>query len=94
MKSQTDASGAIVEQTKYDSFGNATANLSTRYQFTGREFDNLTGLHYYRARRYDASVGRFIWEDPNGLAVGINHHGCVGGKVLDSVNPKNVTCNQ
>jgi RHS repeat-associated protein len=73
----TDASGAITEQTSYDSFGNATTNLSTRYQFTGREFDNSTGLHYYRARFYDANLGRFISEDPIGLRGGINLYGYV-----------------
>ena len=75
----TDASGAIVEQTAYDSFGNATNNLSTRYQFTGREYDNFTGLQYSRARWYDAKTGRFISEDPIGFAGGdINLYGYVG----------------
>jgi len=63
----TDTSGAILEQTAYDSFGNATNQLSTRYAFTGREYDDFTGLHYYRARFYDARLGRFISEDPIGF---------------------------
>jgi RHS repeat-associated protein len=66
----TNSSGAITEQTAYDSFGNATNNLTTRYQFTGREYDNFTGLHYYRARFYDANLGRFISEDPIGFRGG------------------------
>jgi len=36
----TDSSGNLTAQTSYDAFGNATnANFSTRYQFTGREYD-------------------------------------------------------
>ncbi len=73
----TDASGNLTEQTSYDSFGNAINNLSTRYQFTGREYDNFTNLHYYRARFYDGNLGRFISEDPIGLAGGINLYGYV-----------------
>lgn len=45
-----NASGVVTEQTSYDSFGNPATNLSTRYQFTGREFDNFTGLQFSRAR--------------------------------------------
>lgn len=66
-----DSSGNLTATNSYDSFGNATnANFPTRYQFTGREFDSFTGLHYYRARFYDANLGRFISEDPIGLASG------------------------
>jgi RHS repeat-associated protein len=78
----TDSSGNITSSASYDSFGNVTGNLSTRYQFTGREFDNFTGLHYYRARFYDANLGRFISEDPIGLAGGINTYGYVGNNPL------------
>ena len=54
----TDSSGNINEQTSYDSFGNAMSPLSTRYQFTSREFDDLTALYLYQARWYDAKTGR------------------------------------
>ena len=68
-----DSSGNLTASTNYDAFGNATnADFPTRYQFTGRELDNFTGLHYYRARFYDANLGRFISEDPIGLRYGIN----------------------
>ena len=66
-----DSTGNLSASTNYDSFGNATnANFPTRYQFTGREFDSFTGLHYYRNRWYDANLGRFISEDPIGFAGG------------------------
>ncbi|MBK7708721.1 MAG: RHS domain-containing protein [Acidobacteria bacterium] len=84
----TDASGAILEQTAYDSFGNATNQLSTRYAFTGREFDNFTGLHYYRARFYDAKLGRFISEDPIGFAGGdVNLYAYVKNQALSLRDP-------
>jgi RHS repeat-associated protein len=64
-----DSSGAVVNHYVYDSFGNVVdstsgATVDTRYKFTGREFDGETGMHYYRARYYDAKVGRFIGQDP------------------------------
>jgi len=66
----TDGSGIVTSSVSYDSSGNATGNLATRYKFTGREFDDFTGLHYYRARWYDSNLGRFISEDPIGFAGG------------------------
>lgn len=60
----------MLEQTNYDSFGNATSNLSTRYQYTGREYDEFSGLFYYRARWYDSNLGRFLSEDPIGFRGG------------------------
>lgn len=85
----TNSSGAITESASYDSFGNATnANFPTRYQFTGREYDNFTGLHYYRARFYDANLGRFISEDPIGFAGGdVNLYGYVGNKSVNFYDP-------
>lgn len=68
----TDATGNVVEQRQYDSFGNSTASALTRYEYTGRERDPDTGLMYYRARWYDPQVGRFISEDPLELRGGIN----------------------
>lgn len=65
-----DSGGNVVSSASYDSFGNSTNNLTTRYQYTGREYDSFTGLQFYRARWYDANLGRFISEDPIGFAGG------------------------
>lgn len=74
----TDGTGAITSQASYDSFGNQTGTLATRYGFTGRERDDATGLMYYRARFYDPKVGRFTSEDPIGFGGGdINLYGYV-----------------
>ncbi|MFM6647620.1 MAG: RHS repeat domain-containing protein, partial [Dolichospermum sp.] len=64
-------SGAVVNHFVYDSFGQVISEsnpaIDTRYLFTGREFDQETGLYYYRARYYDANTGRFLSEDPIGF---------------------------
>src|SRR5262249_40443569 len=51
----------------YDAFGNVIfqthPEVKTRYLFTGREFDEETGMYYYRTRYYDPHIGRFLSED-------------------------------
>jgi RHS repeat-associated protein len=85
-------SGSVVNHLQYDTFGNVTsetgAGQSSRYLYTGREYDNATGLHYYRARYYDASIGKFISEDPIGFGGGdysLNRY--VGNKVVFNLDP-------
>lgn len=83
----TDSSGNLTSSASYDSFGNSTNNLTTRYQYTGREYDEFTGLYYYRARWYDANLGRFISEDPVGFAGGINWFSYVKNNPLNLNDP-------
>ncbi len=75
----TNSSGSVTESNGYDSFGRPTnPYFSSRYQFTGREYDSFSGLQYSRARFYDPQIGRFISEDPIGFAGGINLYAYVG----------------
>ena len=71
----TDDTGNEKEKYVYDAFGKATifdeeerqiasSQLGNPYFFTGREYDNETGLQYHRARYYDLDLGRWISEDP------------------------------
>jgi len=69
-----DSSANVLEISNYDSFGNSTGSALTRYTYTGRERDPDTGMLYYRARWYDAGIGRLISEDPIGFAGGINQY--------------------
>ncbi len=48
--------------------------VGNRYRYTAREWDEETGLYYYRARYYDPTPGRFISEDPIGFGGGINFY--------------------
>ena len=43
-------------------------------RFQGQYFDAETGLHYNRFRYYDPDIGRFVSQDPIGLAGGVNNY--------------------
>jgi len=83
----TNEKGHVVDEITYDAFGNGTGSKETRYDYTGRERDPLTGLLFYRARWYDSQIGRFISEDPIGLAGGINQFAYVGNSPQNAKDP-------
>ncbi len=87
-----DSQGNVENHIVYDSFGNVVsetdANVEFRFGYTGREFDSETGQYYYRARYYDATVGRFISEDPIGFAAGdSNLSRYVGNSPINATDP-------
>jgi len=86
-KALTDSSGAVVEQSQYESFGESAGSSLTRYGFTGRERDSATGLLYYRARWLDPQQGRFLSEDLIGFAGGLNLYAYVNNNPLSYIDP-------
>ncbi|HNH81204.1 MAG TPA: RHS repeat-associated core domain-containing protein [Acidobacteriota bacterium] len=70
----TDSKGDITQRIRYEAFGKTQGSALTRYTFTGREFEESTGLIYYRARWYDPQHGRFLTEDPLRFQAGINFY--------------------
>ncbi|MFV2065337.1 MAG: RHS repeat-associated core domain-containing protein [Pirellulales bacterium] len=63
----TDATGAMVASYEYDAFGkivSKTGSIASPFTYSAREFDEATGLYYYRARYYDPRLGRFLSVDP------------------------------
>ena len=86
----TDHNGSAAQTLAYGPFGESLASTGrsqNSMQYTGREQDNETGLHYYRARYYDAELGRFISEDPIGFEGGINFYAYVGNNPLTYNDP-------
>lgn len=67
----TNPTGASTTSYTYEPYGRTTVEGTAvnPHQYTGREND-WTGLYYYRARYYQAALGRFVSEDPLGLAAG------------------------
>jgi len=61
----SNSSGKVIDTVKYFPFGgtrSSTAPLATDKLFTGQRLDQ-TGLYFYNARYYDATIGRFISPD-------------------------------
>jgi RHS repeat-associated protein len=69
-----NSSGTVQNHLKYDSFGKVTSESNSAvdhiYAFTGREWDEETGLQYHRARYLDVAVGTWIGEDPISFEAG------------------------
>ena len=72
-----------MESYSYDVFGTptiyngdgdeiSTSAIGNPYMFTGRRYEQETGLYYYRLRDYNSSIGRFMQTDPIGYAGGLN----------------------
>jgi len=61
----TDSSGSTLATVKYYPYGakrSVSGTLDTDKLFTGQRLDD-SGLYFYNARYYDASIGRFISAD-------------------------------
>ncbi|MBE5951416.1 MAG: RHS repeat protein [Lachnospiraceae bacterium] len=96
----TGNDGTLTETYTYDAFGTLTyiQNLNeegvlaqtdtalSRFLYAGEQYDEVTGLYYLRARRYDTTVGRFTQEDTY-LGDGRNLHVYVGNNPLKYVDP-------
>src|SRR5882724_995007 len=83
----TDSSGNVTTSLTYDSFGNPSGgSSSTRFTYTGREFDSDTSLMYYRAR-YNSLHGRFLSEDPIGFGGGVNFYAYIGNGAPNYKDP-------
>lgn len=85
----TNDSGGITTTFAYDPYGVSTETGSddTPFQFTGRENDGASNLSYFRARYYSPQFGRFISEDPIGLAGGINSYTYANGNPISFADP-------
>jgi RHS repeat-associated protein len=84
-----NSAGSVTDSNGYDSFGNPTnGSFPSRYQFTSREIDALTGLQFSRARFYDQDLGRFVSEDPIGFRGGdMNLYGYVWNSPPNFTDP-------
>ncbi len=85
----TDSSGTTVETYSYDAFGksNITSSIGNRFMFTGREYDQETGLYHYRARAYSPTLGRFLQRDPVGYSAGINLYSYCSNNPVNWIDP-------
>jgi len=86
----TGHTGTVDETTTYDAFGNPTLTLpgtGNDLLYTGREYDQETGLYYYRARYYDPEIGQFTSEDPLRFKAGINFYSYCNNNPINCNDP-------
>ena len=84
-----DTLGVVQNTYRYDPWGNPESeseNVTNPFRYIGRVWDDETGLLYVRARYYDPEIGRFISEDPIGLAGGINTFAYTSGDPVNRVD--------
>ena len=86
----TNSSGKTVRQANYRSWGsikNLIVNeVEQSLRFQGQHFDEETKLHYNTFRFYDPEIGRYLTQDPIGLAGGINIY-FYGSNPVQNIDP-------
>jgi RHS repeat-associated protein len=80
----TDGSGTVMLT---NSWGTAHSAIGNPWTYTGRQFDEETGLYHYRARTYDPIKGRFLSRDPLGYIDGLNLYEYVRNNPTGALDP-------
>jgi RHS repeat-associated protein len=73
-----DGLGQLAWRMQIDAFGVKQTDVALQHcpwRWPGQYEDEETGLHYNRYRYYDAQAGRYISQDPLGLAAGLQLYG-------------------
>ena len=84
----SDSLGNVVWHADYDAFGsvmNERGEENFTPNYTGKFFDQTSGLYYFNARWYDCELGRFTTQDP--ARDGVNWWIYCGGNPITFVDP-------
>lgn len=94
----TAAAQTVVERYEYDPYGKITIKdktgntvssspIGNAYTYTGRQYDDESGLYYYRARQYSPGLGRFVQRDPGEYDDGANPLAYVASRPIGTLDP-------
>ncbi|WP_438029770.1 SpvB/TcaC N-terminal domain-containing protein [Sorangium sp. So ce233] len=92
---EVDGAGLVIGYEEYHPYGttaywsaSSAAEVSRRrYQYTGKEKDEETGLYYHGARYYAPWLGRWTAADPAGIVDGPNLYSYVMGNPVRLIDP-------
>ena len=83
-----DTTGTVVAHYEYDAFGQAVASGTKAddfsHQFSTKQRDTETDLHYYGYRYYDSANGRWLGRDPIEENGGLNIYNFVNNDGVNS----------
>ena len=96
----TDSSGTVQRGYAYDAWGRQLLadstllfNRADRARWKGALWiGSEAGIYYVRNRWYDPSTGRFLSEDPLGLAAGINPYAYAASNPVAGNDPTGLDC--
>jgi RHS repeat-associated protein len=77
------------KRSQFRSWGEASADtgVKVKLRMAGQQYDQGTRLYYMGARYYDPDLGRFISEDPIGIAGGHNLYAYANNDPVNSMDP-------
>ena len=91
-----DEDGNVIWKGEISAFGDVVLGewigeelFNERVRFTGKDYDEVTGLYYFNARWYDPQLGRFTSEDP--VRDGMNWYVYVRNNPLNRTDPTGLT---
>jgi RHS repeat-associated protein len=93
----TNAAGALLARYDFDPWGARTAVAGddvTSVGYTGHENHAASGLALSKYRAFDASLGRWLSEDPIGFGGGPNFYGYVLNSPLALIDPLGLQCQE
>jgi type VI secretion system secreted protein VgrG len=86
-----DGKRQVVWAAEFNAYGKTRSMLKREVEnpirFPGQFYDAESGLHYNLFRYYDAQAGRYINQDPIGLAGGTNQYAYAEGNPVQMIDP-------
>ena len=85
-----DGGKVLLARVAYTPYGEqvaSTAGVKATYSYTGKPWEEETGLYFFPFRYYSPSAARWAWRDPLGMVDGPNVYEYVGGNPLGAFDP-------